>query len=153
MFVAVFRILGVLLICCLGTACHQSPATANSGVAPATTADTLRDGHLVGTVVDSETSDPLASTYVIVTVHGIEPGKQHAVVSVTDSTGRYAFRLPYGQYDLHYSRLGYNNLRRLGVRLSKTKADSIVVRLRDQHLQLNPTVAPGGPTKLPSPKR
>lgn len=143
MFMAVLRILAVAFVCWAGGGCHRSAAAASSGVAPVASADTLRDVVLAGTVLDSTNDHPIPGMVVIATVEGMKPGQGHVAAGITDETGRYALRVPYGRYDLYYRRIGFSAVQRLGVLASRAKPESIIIRIPELHLNLDQSVAPG----------
>jgi hypothetical protein len=153
MFVAVFRILAVALICSACVGCYRTPVTASPAVAPATSPDTLRYGLLIGTVVDSATTLPLVGAMVTVMVHGTDPAKGHVAGTVTDTTGRFAFRVAYGRYDLHFVRIGFTKTEQTGVRVASGKPDAIVVRLPPAPALPNIKYNYGTESKPPSPQR
>jgi Carboxypeptidase regulatory-like domain len=146
---AVFAV-AVALICWVATSCHPATQSPGSGPAPAA-ADTVRDAVITGTVVDSATGRPLPGALVIVMAQGKDPyrEREHVAGVLTDSAGQYTLRVLHGRYDVWYSRLGWQRLRLPGIRARRAKQDSVVVRLPQSHVQLDPTVASGGATKCP----
>ena len=123
-------------ICWVGASCHQSAQPPGSGAAPAAAA-TVRDAVVTGTVADSLNNRPVPGVMVIVTHIGQRPGEGHVATANTNETGQYALRVPFGRYDLYYMRIGFSVERRLGVLLSGTKPDSIVIILRENHQYLD----------------
>jgi hypothetical protein len=136
-------------ICCVGASCHRAAPSAAPAATPAS-ADTVRDAIIAGTVVDSATGGPLPGALVIVMVQGRDPlrEREHVAGSLTDSAGQYALRVPHGRYDVWYFRIGWIRLRLPGVRARPATRESVVVRLPQSHIPLDPVVAPGGETKV-----
>jgi hypothetical protein len=137
-------------ICWVGTACHHAVQKPGSGPAPAAVTDTVRDAVIAGTVVDSATGRPLPGTAVIVMLRVKDPyrEREHVAGGLTDSAGHYTFLVPHGRYDVWYSRIGWIRLWLPGIRARRATQESAVVRLPQSHVPLDPTVAPGGETKV-----
>ena len=153
MVIRACSVVALAFACWAGADCHHTAATPNAGAASAGGADTVRDAVIAGTVVDSATSRPLPGALVIVMVQGKDPFKvrEHVAGGLTDSAGRYTLRVPHGRYDLWCTRIGWVRLRLPGVLARRAKRDAVVVRLPESHVQLDPTVAPGGETKPQTP--
>jgi hypothetical protein len=148
MVVRAVSAIALAVICCVGTACHQAAQSPGTGAAPAAAADTVRDALVTGTVVDSATGRPLPGAIVIVMAQGKDAFRDRGRVAggLTDSAGHYTLRVPHGRYDVWYTRIGWVRLRLPGVRARSAKRESVLVRLPQSHVQLDPTVTPGGDT-------
>lgn len=104
-------------------------------LAPATPV-AAQSGTLVGRITDAESGAPLSD--VMVTVEGAEASPDAVL---TDVGGRYRITgLPPGRYAVVARHVGYETLRRAGVRIRADETTTVDVTLTSRSFRLNPVV-------------
>jgi len=97
-----------------------------------------QSGTLAGTVLDSDTGQPVSGAQLQVQGGGLDTG------GLSNQQGRFSFSVPPGSYTVTVTFIGYRSWTRSGVSVAAGEPTTVEVRLVSDAVALNPIVVTAG---------